>query len=102
MCNLHKLAGGGYTEYVTCLEAVTKKAKHSYLCKRSELFPAVEVRFEDMIVPVHKNYDDVFKKLYGEDYMKMPPMNMRWNMDPTALDFGDGKGNVIKTKEREN
>ena len=58
--------GGENSGYVTCLEAVTKKAKHSYLCKRSELFPTVEVRFEDMEVPMIKNYHEIMTKMYGD------------------------------------
>ena len=28
--------------------------------------------------------------------MAMPPMEKRWNAAPIALDFGDGKGNVMQ------
>lgn len=86
---------------ITSFELVDTYQKIAFVSTYNEMFPVVYLKFEDMEVPMIKNYHEIMTKMYG-DYMAMPPMDKRWNAAPVVLDFGDGKGNVIKTKEREN
>lgn len=60
-----------------------------------EMFPVVYVPFEDMQIPIQKNYHEMLTAIYG-DYMQLPPMEKRVNHTPAILDFGDGEGNVIE------
>ena len=66
-----------------------------------EMFPVVYLDFEDMKVPLNKNYHEIMTIMYG-DYMAMPPMDKTWIAAPVVLDFGDGNGNVIKDEIDQN
>lgn len=80
---------------VTCFELVATHQKVDHVSTYQEMFPVVYLPFEDIQVPMIKNYDKIMTKSYG-DYMAMPPMDQRWNGAPMVLDFGDGKGNVMQ------
>lgn len=47
----------------------------------------VKVPFEDIEVNAPVNYDNILKELYG-DYMKLPPMEDRYNHITESFDFG--------------
>ena len=79
----------------TCFELVETYQKITFVSSYDEMFPVVYIDFEDMKVPINKNYHEILTRMYG-DYMAMPPMEKRWNAAPVVLDFGDGKGNVIQ------
>lgn len=51
-----------------------------------DLFPLVEVPFEDIHVKLPKNYDKVLREMYG-DYMQLPPKEKRQNHYPYLLQF---------------
>ncbi len=85
-------------EYITGFDLVEVEEKEAFVSKYDELFPVVYLDFEDMKVPINKNYREVMTKIY-EDYMKMPPKWKQKNGSPAVLDFGDGKGNVFKTQK---
>lgn len=63
--------------------------------EEEEMFPVLYVPFEDTEIPIQKNYHQMLTAIYG-DYMQLPPEDKRVNHTPAILDFGDGKGNVIK------
>ena len=44
--------------------------------KKTDLFETVLVDFENLKVPIPRNYDMILQKLYG-DYMEFPPMEKR-------------------------
>ncbi|WP_026460483.1 LicD family protein [Schaalia suimastitidis] len=52
-----------------------------------ELFPALEVPFENITVKIQREYDAVLKRSYGE-YMELPPEEKRRNHRPCEIDFG--------------
>ena len=79
---------------ITGFELVETYEKIAFVSTYEEMFPVVYLPFEDMQVPMIKNYDEIMTKLYG-DYMAMPPKEKRWNAAPVVLDFGDSKGNVM-------
>lgn len=49
-----------------------------------ELFPAVEMPFEDITVPVAREYDTLLRRSFG-DYMTLPPVDERKNHFPYLL-----------------
>lgn len=58
--------------------------------KLNDIYPLVAVKFENTMIPVPKNWDQVLKNEYG-DYMKLPAPNQRYTHSPKYLDFGDEK-----------
>lgn len=54
---------------------------------KDELFPAIDLPFENIIVKVPKEYDTILTRNYG-DYMTLPPVEQRKNHRPSQLDFG--------------
>lgn len=88
--NLEKNKGNSITGF----ELVETYEKYAFVTTYDEMFPVVYLPFEDMEVPMIKNYHEIMTKLYG-DYMAMPPEEKRWNAAPVVLDFGDGNGNVM-------
>ena len=87
---------------ITGFELVETYEKIAFVSTYDEMFPVVYLPFEDMQVPMIKNYDEVMTKLYG-DYMSIPPIEKRWNAAPVVLDFGDGNGNIMqKESEKKN
>lgn len=73
--------GTYYTEDTDCYEY-------------DEVFPLQEAPFEDMMVPIPKNYDQMLKNMYG-NYMDFPPENERGHIDFTYVDLGDDRTYVI-------
>lgn len=63
----------------------------------NNMFPVRRIKFEDMLVPILQNCEEMLKSLYG-DYMTLPPIEKRINHPPAILDFGDGK--IIVEKRR--
>jgi lipopolysaccharide cholinephosphotransferase len=71
------------------------KNMNKYWTTMDELNEIVELPFENIQVPVSKNYDVVLRRLYG-DYMKFPPINERgvwhqniviWEPDTPYIQF---------------
>lgn len=60
-----------------------------------DLFPLVELPFEDIKIKVPKNYDKILRELYG-DYMLLPPKGKRQNHYPYLLQF-EGEKEVYGT-----
>ena len=55
---------------------------------RDDFEPAVKAKFEDFEVRIPKNSDKMLTQVYG-DYMKIPPVEKRYNSAPDVLDFGE-------------
>ena len=53
-----------------------------------EVFPLIEKKYEDMTVPVPKNYDQILRDYYG-DYMEFPPENERYHLNLIYLKIND-------------
>lgn len=52
-----------------------------------DLFPAVDVPFEDITVKLPRAYDKILTQGYG-DYMQLPPEGQRKNHQPHHIDLG--------------
>ena len=52
-----------------------------------DLFPAVDVPFEDITVKLPRAYDKILTQGYG-DYMRLPPEGQRKNHQPHHIDLG--------------
>lgn len=53
-----------------------------------DMFPAIEVPFEDITVKLPRNYDAILTRGYG-DYMSLPPLESRKNHYPFLIDLGE-------------
>lgn len=53
-----------------------------------DLFPPLEVPFEDITVKIPREYDAVLTRGYG-DYMELPPVDKRKTHEPVRVDLGD-------------
>ena len=63
------------------------KVPENWAVTRDELFPALDMPFEDIIVKVPRAYDAILRRNYG-DYLTLPPVEQRKNHRPSQLDFG--------------
>ena len=57
-----------------------------FLSEIDNLFPLIEKKFEDIVIMIPNNYHELLTQAYG-DYMKLPPIEDRWNQAPTILQF---------------
>lgn len=55
-----------------------------------ELFDSVDMKFEDRIYKGSQHYDICLRKMYGADYMQMPPVEKRITHKPDLVRFEDG------------
>ena len=62
---------------------------------RKDLFPLVDMEFEDIKVKVPKEYDKILREMYG-DYMQLPPEEKRQNHYPYLLKF-EGEKEIYGT-----
>lgn len=72
------------TEYVA---DYADRSPANWKARPDELFPAVDMPFEDATIKVPKEYDVILTRNYG-DYMVLPPVEQRKNHRPSTLDFG--------------
>jgi len=49
--------------------------------------PIQKAQFEDIMVNIPNNYDEILTSIYG-DYMKLPPKEDRYNHITRQIDFG--------------
>lgn len=66
----------------------------TFLYEQEEVFPLQYLPFEDMMIPVPKNYDRVLRDMYG-DYMSFPPEGERFHINFIYADLGDGRKYVM-------
>jgi len=52
-----------------------------------DLYPPLELPFENITVKVARSYDATMRRSYG-DYMELPPVEQRRNHKPCEIDFG--------------
>lgn len=89
---IDKLGG----KYVTTLTGGVRSENERLVCLGKDMFPTQRVKFEETEIPIQKNCQEMLTALYG-DYMKLPPENQRVNHAPAILDFGDGRGSILKS-----
>lgn len=73
----------------------TTHRHHMLPCPYDDVFPLLEVPFEDMTSFVPKNYDRMMRNRYGKHYMELPPVSARVNHPPYILNLGNGIGDLI-------
>jgi lipopolysaccharide cholinephosphotransferase len=59
--------------------------------RREDICESTEVMFENLKVRIPKGYDSYMKRLYGPDYMELPPEDKREHHPIMELDFGDNE-----------
>ena len=59
----------------------------AWAVRHDDLFPAVDVPFEDITVKLPREYDAILTQGYG-DYMQLPPVEQRKNHQPHHIDLG--------------
>jgi len=55
--------------------------------KKSCYDPAVKLEFEGRLYNVPKDYDYVLRRIYGDNYMQLPPVEKRVTHNPVRLSF---------------
>lgn len=58
---------------------------------KEKYFPAVELEFEGKMYKAPRDYDYVLRKIYGDDYMELPPVEKRVTHNPIKIKFEDGE-----------
>ena len=59
--------------------------------QQKKIFKALDrVAFEDITMPIPKDYDLYLKRIYGDDYMTPPPEDKRWNQAAEYIRYIDG------------
>ncbi|MDN5557811.1 MAG: LicD family protein [Ruaniaceae bacterium] len=66
----------------------TDRFPRSWAVTHDDLFPAIDVPFEDIVVKLPRNYDSILTSGYG-DYMQLPPVHERKNHRPCLVDTGE-------------
>lgn len=65
----------------------TTRDPQNWIVTRAELYPALDMPFEDITVKVPRDFDTVLRRGYG-DYMKVPPLDQQRNHNPFRIDLG--------------
>jgi lipopolysaccharide cholinephosphotransferase len=60
-----------------------RKETHKY----NEIYPLIKIPFEGNYYYVPNNFDLYLKKVYGDKYMKLPPVEERVTHDPEYINF---------------
>ena len=58
---------------------------------KEKYFPAIDVEFEGKMYKAPNDYDYVLRKIYGDNYMQLPPMEKRVTHNPVKIKFEDGE-----------
>ena len=91
---LEKLDSNG-GKYITTFESEFDGETIKSVSLETDMFPLIKIPFENIYIYIQKNYEDMLTSLYG-NYLELPPADKRINHAPGILDFGDGRGNVIR------
>ena len=75
---------------------VGDKIKDSPIINKNDIFPLKKLVFNNNMYCAPKNYKKVLEKLYGSDYMELPPIEKRVTHGTIRLKFEDGKEYKIK------
>lgn len=67
---------------------------------KEKYFPTTELEFEGKKYSVPNDYDYVLTKIYGKDYMKLPPIEKRVTHNPIKIKFEDGQEVVFNEGDK--
>lgn len=84
-----KCENNQHNKYLISFGSRYKIEKQLHL--KEKIFPLEKHLYENKMYPVPKDYDYVLTKIYGEDYMKLPPKEKRVTHHPLKVKFSDGK-----------
>jgi lipopolysaccharide cholinephosphotransferase len=56
---------------------------------KEKYYPAIEVEFEGKMYKAPRDYDYVLTKIYGKNYMQLPPLEKRVTHKPVCIKFKD-------------
>lgn len=59
--------------------------------KREIYYPTNKMEFEGRLYKVPNDYEYIVKRLYGEKYMELPPIEQRVTHNPIKIKFEDGE-----------
>ena len=62
--------------------------------KYDDVFPLETAQFEEIMVPIPHNWEQMLIDMYG-DYMQFPPESERGHLDLVYCDLGNGKKHII-------
>lgn len=62
-------------------------------------FPTKKIKFESRKYEAPNNIDYVLKKIYGNKYMELPPIEKRKSHDPICIKYSDGEYVEFSNKE---
>ena len=74
---------------------LTEAKPYGSMIKRKDLFPFIQLKFEDLELNFPNNMHEMMTAYYG-DYMQLPPAEKRYNHCPYRLEFGDGENDSIR------
>lgn len=87
-----------YNKYISyATKYYGKSERYTALCDpgshimgitRDEIFPLVDMPFEDITIKMLNKYEEQLKRHMG-NYMEIPPVEKRTNHSPRELDFGE-------------
>lgn len=63
---------------------------------KEKYFPATKLEFEGKEYYVPKDYKYILTRIYGENYMELPPVEKRVTHNPILIKFEDGKEYTFK------
>ena len=58
---------------------------------KDKFYPPRKITFQNRQLNAPNDYDFVLKKIYGENYMKLPPVEKRITHSPSFIQFEDGE-----------
>lgn len=67
---------------------------------KEKYLPATQLEFEGTKYSVPRDYDYVLKKIYGDNYMELPPIEKRITHNPIKIKFEDGEEIVFKEGDK--
>ena len=100
-CKIIKILsrGGKREDYV--LYYSTQGAIKTPIFSKNDIFPLTEINFCGKKFYAPNNYKDVLIQLYGNDYMKLPPIEKRVTHNPIKIVFEDNETIEFDKKEGE-
>ena len=79
----------------------TQGAIKTPIFSKNDIFPLKEINFCGKKFYAPNNYKDVLIQLYGNDYMKLPPIEKRVTHNPIKIVFEDNETIEFDKKEGE-
>jgi lipopolysaccharide cholinephosphotransferase len=88
------------SKYVNPLSGSYSYEKETNL--RTTVLPVKKIKFEGKMYNGMTDNDTYLKKIYGDNYMELPPLEKRINHLPDTIIFPEEIENESKNKKRKN